>query len=90
MATAKFEMPDFQFSGGKLAPGCSCVMRLTDDNGAVQKWRCTLTINDDGTWQWAPGPPAGVKVPLDVSNSISASVAGMVKKYGVDRSNKLG
>jgi len=84
MATYEFEKPDIQFHGRKLAPGGSCVLWI-DDGGERQKWRCTFTVNDDGTWQWAPGPPAGVAVPQDVTDDISARVALLVAEFGVDR-----
>lgn len=82
--TVTFTEPQFSMSRGKIAPSAH-VVALVDTNGDRQKWRCCLTMNDDGTWQWAPGPPAEVAVPEGVANSITSTVASHVALYGIDR-----
>lgn len=79
-----FSGPEFSKSGGKLAPSAH-VVALVEENGTREKWRACLTMNDDGTWQWAPGFPAHIAVPDNVMATISSAVSEQVKKNGVTR-----
>lgn len=78
-----FSEVQFSFSNGKLAPSAHIAVQVTDEGGR-QKWRCCLTLNDNGTWQWSPGCPGWLTVPAEVLAAIDASVSARVAQYGIE------
>lgn len=82
MAQYSYSGPEFSFTGGVLNQSAHMVVRVTE-NGVTTKWRACLTMNADGTWQWAPGAAAALVVSSAVEDQITAAVAAAVAQYGV-------
>lgn len=80
----EFQALEFAHRRGRLAPSAH-IVAYTSEDGEQQKWRWCLTMNDDGSWQWDPGPPEWVKVPAEVTQGISAKVKEMVAEHGIER-----
>lgn len=80
-----FGTPEFTLSAGKLVPSAHVPAIVTTDQGERQKWRLCLTMNDDGTWQWAPPPPDWLSVPAPVVSSLNSAIAAKVALLGIER-----
>lgn len=82
--TYTFEGPFFQTYKGKLKISAHVAVLIKDDDGTVDNRRCCLTMNDTGTWQWAPEPDPEIVFPLNFLTGINAAVSAQVLKFPID------